>query len=70
MTEGDGPTPGIRRGRIGLYAASFGLLMVAALVFTVTTVGSLQSTRLLWVSAAFSIAALLAAVASVVAPRR
>lgn len=62
--------PGKPRGRIGVYAVAFGLLMVAALVFAVTTIGSLQSTRLLWVSAAFSIAALLAAVASVLVPRR
>jgi hypothetical protein len=59
-----------QRGWISLYAVAFGLLMVAALIFAVTTIGSLQSTRLLWVSAAFSMAALAVAVASVLIHRR
>ncbi len=66
----DAPAANKQRGWISLYAIAFGLLMVAALIFAVTTIGSLQSTRLLWVSAAFSIAALVVAVASVLVPRR
>lgn len=65
-------TPAVKkqRGWISLYAVAFGLLMVATLIFAVTTIGSLQSTRLLWLSAGFSIAASLVAVASVLVPRR
>jgi hypothetical protein len=45
-------------------------MLVAAAVLVVGTIGHLNSIRLLWVSAACSIAAIVVAVASVVAPRR
>lgn len=66
----DGTVAKKQRGWVSLYAIAFGLLVVAVLVFAVTTIGSLQSTRPLWVSAAFSVAALVVAVASVLVPRR
>jgi hypothetical protein len=58
------------RGSLSLFATAFALLAAAAVVFEVTTIGWLQSTRLLWVSSAFSVGALLVAVASVLVPRR
>jgi hypothetical protein len=61
---------GRRRGRVSLYAAAFALMLAAGTVLVVTSLGSLQSTRLLWVSAGLSIAAIIVSVASLVAPRR
>lgn len=58
------------RGSILVYAVAFGLLVVAGLVFVVAAWGRLSSVRLLWVSAAFSAAAIVAAVLSLAAPRR
>ncbi len=68
--SGDAPAAKKQRGWISLYAVAFGLLMVSALIFEVTTIGWLQSTRPLMVSAVFSVASLLVAVASVLVPRR
>ena len=59
-----------RRGRPGLYALSFGLLMAAGVTLTVATLGSLNSLRLLRVSAGLSVAAIVLAVVSVILPRR
>ncbi len=57
-------------GGIVVYAAAFALMIVAGVVFVVATRGFLNSIRLLWVSAAFSIAAILAAGAGLVLSRR
>jgi hypothetical protein len=53
-----------------MYAAAFALMLAAGAVLVVTSLGSLQSTRLLWVSALFSIAAIVVSVGSVVVPKR
>ena len=60
----------VRRGWIGLYAAAFVLMLLAGAILMIAAMGSLSSIRLLWASAAFSVAAMVAAVAGVVAPRR
>lgn len=59
-----------RRGRVSVYAAAFALMLAAGATLAAASFGNLSSTRLLLVSAGFSIAAVIAAVASVVAPRR
>ncbi|MGH2528088.1 MAG: hypothetical protein ACRDH0_01910 [Actinomycetota bacterium] len=60
----------LRQGWVGLYAAAFVLMLMAAAILLIAALGSLSSIRLLWASVAFSFAALVAAAASVVAPRR
>lgn len=59
-----------RRGWTSLYAASFALLLAAGITLTVATLGSLNSLRLLRVSAGLSVVAIVIAVMSVVLPRR
>lgn len=59
-----------RRGWTSLYALSFGLLLAAGVALTVATLGSLNSLRLLRVSAGLSIATIVVVVVSVVLPRR
>ena len=61
---------GRRRGWTSLYALSFGLLLAAGVALTVATLGSLNSLRLLRVSAGLSIAAIVVVVVSVVLLRR
>ena len=60
----------VRQGWVGLYAAAFVLMLLAGAILMIAALGSLSSIRLLWASAAFSVAAMVAAVAGVVAPRR
>jgi uncharacterized membrane protein (DUF2068 family) len=55
---------------VSLYAVAFALLLVAGAVFAFATFGQLESLRLLRVSAWLSVAAIVAAVASVVLPMR
>lgn len=62
--------PRPRRGWVSLYAVAFALLLLAGAVFALATFGQLESLRLLWVSAWLSVAAVVAAVVSVVLPRR
>jgi hypothetical protein len=45
-------------------------MLAAAVVLVVTSLGSLSSIRLLWVSAVLSAVAIVVAVVSVVVPRR
>ena len=59
-----------RRGWVSLYAVAFALMGVAGIILVVASLGSLNSIGLLWVSAGFSAAAVVAAVASVAVPRR
>jgi hypothetical protein len=59
-----------QRGWTSLYAVSFALLLAAGITLTVATLGSLNSLRLLRVSAGLSVAAIVIAVVSVVLPRR
>jgi hypothetical protein len=61
---------GVRQGWVSLYAVAFVLLLVAGAILVVDSLGSLKSISLLWVSAGFSVAAIIFAVACVVAPRR
>lgn len=60
----------VRQRWIGLYAAAFVLMLVAGAILVIAALGSLSSIRLLWTSAAFSVAAMVVAAAGVVAPRR
>jgi len=62
--------PRPRRGWVSLYAVAFALLLLAGAVFAVATFGQLESLRLLQVSAWLSVAAIVAAVVSVVIPVR
>jgi hypothetical protein len=67
----DQPRP--RRGWVSLYAAAFALLLVAAVIVAVAAVVGRftpESLRLLRISMWVSSAAIVAAVASVVLPRR
>ncbi len=62
--------PRPRRGWVSLYAVAFALLLVAGAVFAFAAFGQLESLRLLRVSAWLSVAAIVAAVVSVVIPVR
>ncbi len=64
----DEPKP--RRGWVSLYAFSFALMLVAGACFVISSLGRLESLRLLRVSAGFSIAAIAIALASVLVTRR
>ena len=62
--------PNRRRGWVSLYAAAFVLMLLAAVALMASSLGSLQSIGLLWVSSALSLAATGLAVASTLVPRR
>ena len=62
--------PNRRRGWVSLYAAAFVLMLVAAVALMASSLGSLRSIGLLWVSSALSLAATGLAVASALVPRR
>jgi hypothetical protein len=62
--------PKPRRGWVSLYAAAFVLMLVAAVALMASSLGSLRSIGLLWVSSVFSVAATGLAVASALVPRR
>jgi hypothetical protein len=62
--------PERRRGWVSLYTAAFVLMLVAAVALMASSLGSLRSIGLLWVSSAFSVAAIAVAVASTLVPRR
>jgi hypothetical protein len=59
-----------RRGWVSLYAAAFVLMLVAAVALMASSLASLRSIGLLWVSSVFSLAATGLAVASALVPRR
>jgi len=59
-----------RRGWVSLYAAAFALMLVAAIALMASSLGSLRSIGLLWISGALSLLAAGLAVASVLVPRR
>lgn len=63
------PTPTRRRGWLSLYAVAFGLLLGSAVALGASSLGSLRSFTLLWVSIGLSWAALVVAVVAVVLPR-
>ncbi|HKN80173.1 MAG TPA: hypothetical protein VJZ98_02435 [Actinomycetota bacterium] len=55
---------------MSLYAAAFALMLAAAIALMASSLGSLRSIGLLWISSALSLIAAGLAVASVVVPRR
>ncbi len=55
---------------MGAYAVAFGLLLVAGAMLVLASLGQLRSTRLLWASSGLSAAAIVAAVLSLLLPRR
>jgi hypothetical protein len=59
-----------RKGWVSLYAAAFTLMLVAAIALMASSLGSLRSIGLLWISSALSLLAAGLAVASVLVPRR
>ena len=63
-------TPGGQRGWVRVYAIAFALMAVAGGLFVASFLGRLESIRLLWASAGVSVAAIVVAVVSVLAPRR
>ncbi len=58
------------RGALLAYALAFGAMLMAGGVLVIATAGSLNSTNLLWVSAAFSVVAIVAAIVAALLPRR
>ena len=58
------------KGRVSLYAAAFALMLAAAIALMASSLGSLRSIGLLWISSALSLLAAGLAVASIVVPRR
>ena len=63
-------TPGDQRGWVRVYAIAFVLMAVAGGLLVASFLGRLDSIRLLWASAGMSVAAIVVAAVSVIAPRR
>lgn len=63
-------TPGDQRRWVRVYAVAFVLMAVAGGLFVASFLGRLESIRLLWASAGVSVAAIVLAAVSVLAPRR
>jgi hypothetical protein len=61
---------GDQRGWVRVYAIAFVLMAVAGGLFVASFLGRLESIRLLWASAGVSVAAIVVAAVSVLAPRR
>jgi len=59
-----------RRGWVSLYAAAFAVMLAAAIALMASSLGSLRSIGLLWISSALSLLAAGLAVASILVPRR
>jgi hypothetical protein len=59
-----------KKGWVSLYAAAFALVLAAAIALMASSLGSLRSIGLLWISSALSLLAAGLAVASVLVPRR
>jgi len=64
------PTAARRRGWLSLYAVAFALLIAAGAAIIASSLGSLRSLGLLWLSVWLSGAAIAVAVASALLPRR
>jgi len=60
----------VTRGSLVAYAVAFVLLLVAGAVLVIGARGFLDSFTLLWISIVCSVAAIVAAAASVLFPRR
>jgi hypothetical protein len=59
-----------RKGWVSLYAVAFAVMLVAAIALMASSLGSLRSIGLLWISSALSLLSAGLAVASVLVPRR
>lgn len=59
-----------RRGWISVYAAAFGLVLAAGAALLVSSLGTLRSIGLLWISCVLSLGAIGLGIASVLLPRR
>ena len=59
-----------RKGWGSLYAVAFALMLVAAIALMASSLGSLRSIGLLWISSGLSLLSAGLAVASVLVPRR
>ena len=59
-----------RKGWVSLYAVAFALMLVAAIALMASSLGSLRSIGLLWISSGLSLLSAGLAVASVLVPRR
>jgi hypothetical protein len=59
-----------RRGRTGLYALAFVLMLGAGAAIAAASLESLESTRLLWISMGLSYAAIVVALLALLVPRR
>jgi hypothetical protein len=55
---------------VSLYAVAFALMLVAAIALMASSLGSLRSIGLLWISSALSLLSAGLAVVSVLVPRR
>ena len=55
---------------MSLYAVAFAVMLVAAIALMASSLGSLRSIGLLWISSALSLLSVGLAVASVLVPRR
>ena len=55
---------------MSLYAVAFALMLVAAIALMASSLGSLRSIGLLWISSVLSLLSAGLAVASVLVPRR
>ncbi|HET7237009.1 MAG TPA: hypothetical protein VFK59_11340 [Actinomycetota bacterium] len=60
----------VRRGWATLYAVAFGLMLGAGVALAASSLGSLRSMGLLWLSGSLSIGAIAVAVVSLFVPRR
>ena len=59
-----------RKGWVSLYAVAFAMMLVAAIALMASSLGSLRSIGLLWISSVLSLLSAGLAVASVLVPRR
>ena len=66
--SGTGERPS--RGSFALYVVAFVLMVAAGVALVASAKGLLESTRLLWVSAALSAGAILVALVGLFVPRR
>jgi uncharacterized membrane protein len=59
-----------RRGWLSLYAGAFAVMIGAGVALAASSLGTLRSIGLLWVSVVLSVLAIALALASLVLPRR
>jgi hypothetical protein len=59
-----------RRGWLSLYAVAFALMLAAGIALAASSLGTLRSIGLLWLSAVSSVLAIAVALLSLLLPRR